>query len=914
MRKRLRRTAFMSLFFMCSSGLSAALAAAPNRYEGRFCEGEGDVDFIRLIDDSFAFFHPGPVVPNLSMLYQPDWDTFEEGAGWGAWWIQNSYGFAYAATPFLQEPWFSTLQRSLDLFWARQGDGKRVSHQEPPLVVPDGSLGDCASPGGIVYKQGDGNVSIHDWFYEATAAGVVMQAEILLAGRDRQAMARYLPMMRRACDFIERTRDPTNNLFLVGPACNLLAPSYGGVRQPDGSFGKGYLAGLSITYLAALDRMVEVFKLVDDQAQLAEYERRQLITRGSLPRLLTPGGYFVKSVEPNGVMHGVLGQVPFGYLEGVANADALALRVADDATARSIYKAIREYPAIRPFDFLLNNAPGLDDTYWLWGAAEPLEGFHRFGDWVNGGCWGTVEGRAILGYYRVGAFEDVRRSAARAMKWAKEFRMDAPWSQRGENSANSWSDTGANHVGGVSVMVDNFAIPAATIRGLFDYEYRCDRLILRPRVPRTVTAYKQKEPVRFGGKRLYLSCRNGGTRVESVTVNGQSQEVTSSDAAVLLYEQVPEEAHVEIVTGGGWEAEPALPAALPTPDAVTVAAAPQTELPESLRRPHAMLTAMAELLAGAPDVSEIDRAFVREALGAISAWRDRTAIEPQGFFRPMTVEKRDSIVRFYEKAALAMFKGFNKRMSEYANSPDAAKKRVADLYRQIGVNGTAALLVSVAQYSSEPNASGLNGHFPVSSNDLGQAAGTTLAATGVLTAYDGAMTDKNGNPLNGAAYLFDGGRAYGGKYPTTATSSEFDPDVAVNYWRFDSSWCCATPATGATLTVTFPPRAGGHDISSIVSLSGYAAGRQVQAYAVAVLAHGSAEWTDLGTVSGGTDGFVAGGFHEVRLTVTGGRGGLLASGADAVRFTFLNTTDYGMSQSGGVSVYREIDINGKAAE
>ena len=28
------------------------------------------------------------------------------------------------------------------------------------------------------------------------------------------------------------------------------------------------------------------------------------------------------------------------------------------------------------------------------------------------------------------------------MKWAKDFRMDAPWSQRGENTNNPWSDTG----------------------------------------------------------------------------------------------------------------------------------------------------------------------------------------------------------------------------------------------------------------------------------------------------------------------------------------------------------------------------------------------------------------------------------------------------------------------------------------
>ena len=164
-------------------------------------------------------------------------------------------------------------------------------------------------------------------------------------------------------NFIEKASDPNNNLFLVGPACNLLAPSYGGVKQPDGTFGKGYLAGLSITYLAALDRMVELYKLTGDNEKLAEYERRRKITRESLTLLLTPEGYFVKSIEPGGIKHGVLGQKQFGYLEGVANADAVGLRVVDTRTSEKIYKQIAAYPAIRPFDFLLTNAPGLDDTY-----------------------------------------------------------------------------------------------------------------------------------------------------------------------------------------------------------------------------------------------------------------------------------------------------------------------------------------------------------------------------------------------------------------------------------------------------------------------------------------------------------------------------------------------------------------------
>ena len=180
--------------------------------------------------------------------------------------------------------------------------------------------------------------------------------------------------MERACDFIERTRDPKNNLFLVGPACNLLAPSYGGVKQPDGTFGKGYLAGLSITYLAALDRMVELYKLAGDKGKLAEYERRQKITRESLPQLLTPAGYFVKSSNPAASSTACWARSSSATSK--AWPTPTPWRCAWPTTQRPgrIYQQIAAFPAIRPFDFLLTNAPGLDDTYWNWGNDRGRDG------------------------------------------------------------------------------------------------------------------------------------------------------------------------------------------------------------------------------------------------------------------------------------------------------------------------------------------------------------------------------------------------------------------------------------------------------------------------------------------------------------------------------------------------------------
>ncbi len=663
-------------------------------YNGRFCSGNGELASLRLIDESFAFFHPNPVVPNLSMVYQPEWNTLEEGAGWGAWWIQNSYGFSYAAVPFLQEPWFSLLQRSWDLHWKHQGDGKRKGlHSDESsytynLVAPDGSLGDAASPHFIVYKQGDGNVKIHDWYYEGAAAAVIMQAEILLASRDTAKIKHYLPKMKRACDFIERTRDPENNLFRVGPASNLLAPSFGGVQLSDGTFGKSYLAGLSISCLAALDRMAELYKITGNELQLREIEKRRKMTRESLSLLKAADGYFVKSVEPGGLKHGVLGQEKYGYLEGVANADAVALRVADELTAEKIYEQIAAYPDIRPFDFLLTNAPGLDDTYWSWGntSGPGMGGFHKFGEWVNGGVWGTVEGRAILMYARLGKFEDIHRSASRAMKWAKDFRMDAPWSQFGENTSNPWSDTGKFQTEGVAVMIDNFAIPAATIRGLFDYDYRSDRLILRPSIPPSISLYTQKEPVRFGEKKLFLSVQNEGPVIAKAEINEEVIKNNSSGEMVLLYDELPMEAHVRITMTGGWSEK--LPGAdYPVlPSLTAPVSSPQSEIPampESLKKPFEHLSAMKEVLAKEPKMN-FEKAFVGEALEAIEACRLRSSVETgEGYFRALTPERIQAINRFYEQAALAMYGGFVNQMERYRIEGNADQKALGELFEAI---------------------------------------------------------------------------------------------------------------------------------------------------------------------------------------------------------------------------------------
>ena len=78
----------------------------------------------------------------------------------------------------------------------------------------------CATPparAGSIYKQGDGRMDIHDWGMEFTAAGVVMQAELLLISRDPEAIAQVPAQARALSRTSSRSRrDPKNNLFLAG--------------------------------------------------------------------------------------------------------------------------------------------------------------------------------------------------------------------------------------------------------------------------------------------------------------------------------------------------------------------------------------------------------------------------------------------------------------------------------------------------------------------------------------------------------------------------------------------------------------------------------------------------------------------------------------------------------------------------
>ncbi|HEY3280669.1 MAG TPA: hypothetical protein VGN26_00205 [Armatimonadota bacterium] len=643
--------------------VASVAMGAEDRFEGKHFAGRGDARYLGLLETARRMFAPDPQYQNLSMLYMPAWNGFVEGPTWDAWWVQNSYGTTYCALPFYREPYTTFLLNAQNLWFSQMGDGERKGAND--WVAPDGCLCDCARPGWIMYRQGDGRTAIHDWGVEFTAAGLLMQCELLLISRDEGAISHYLPLLERCAGFLETRRDPKTSLYLAGPAGNLLAPSFAGWRRPDGSYGQAYLAGLSVTTIAALDRLSELESLAGRAKQARVYHQRRNASRKALARLATPEGYLINSLDPDGVRHGVFGAKQHGYFESSPNHDAIAFRVVGDSEARRIYRKMASIPELRPYHFILPNYPSYDDMY------EKPEGLWGYGTWVNGGHWSTCEARMMLAYSRLGRFEDARASMEHLLTFARDFRMDNPLTQRGSQVYQPGEK--------VNLCYDTFGPAAGLLRGLFEYLYGAKELTLIPHIPRGITELRQKDPIRFGTKLLWLSTYGRG-RITGVRVNGREWRRFTPSRVTLPYSGTPDRARVVLLLGGA-SVPPAEGDRLPPVDVLSGG--------DAVTRGGAG-GPLARFVAGMEAAGlggSYEAAHARLALAAEQAASERRSLVAAGKLNPLTGDREEAAQRSYEEASRRLRDGLVAQLGTYASSSHPDRQRIGGIWRRAQVGG-----------------------------------------------------------------------------------------------------------------------------------------------------------------------------------------------------------------------------------
>ena len=124
------------LFLATAVSSMPGTAHAVENFEGRFYAGQGDIEYLRLLDISRRMFSPDPEFQNITMLYTPSWNGLVEGPTWGAWWVQNSYGPTYCGLPVFDEPFHTfsqveaqgikagTLDGDITLLWMEDEKGE----------------------------------------------------------------------------------------------------------------------------------------------------------------------------------------------------------------------------------------------------------------------------------------------------------------------------------------------------------------------------------------------------------------------------------------------------------------------------------------------------------------------------------------------------------------------------------------------------------------------------------------------------------------------------------------------------------------------------------------------------------------------------------------------------------------------
>lgn len=505
--------------------------SSPQTFNGIYFQGTGDVAYLQALEDAFAMTQPSATTACLPLLYMRDWNGFVEGPTWNAWWIQNSFGPSYTMMPFLTEPYQTWLTNSQSLWFALMGDGKRRGGDGG--IGPVGCLCDAARPDWVFYRQGDGRVAIHDWCMGFTAAGLILECELMLIKRDKAEIARMLPKLEAVAGFLDSRRDPKTNLLLGGVACNLLAPSFGGWLKSDGTRDKAYLAELAVNYIAGLDRLIEVCVMAGRRDRAAVYATRRDLVKKALPKLMGADGCFIQALAPDGTRYGVFGAAKHGYFETAPNHDAMCFRVVDDDQAARIYRKIRSIPELRPHKLILPNYPGYDSMY-------ENDGLFQYGVWVNGGHWTTAEARMIMGYYRVGAQADALGAFSRIRDLAKAFRADNNLTDRGAKLYQPGQP--------YNVVYDCWGAPGGMLRGLFEYIYTARGLRLYPHLPAGVTRLAQRFPVMFGRKRLFISAAGAGP-IRQVLMDGKPIYSFDGKSAFLTLDGRPGVVTVQIVLG-----------------------------------------------------------------------------------------------------------------------------------------------------------------------------------------------------------------------------------------------------------------------------------------------------------------------------------------------------------------------------
>lgn len=292
----------------------------------------------------------------------------------------------------------------------------------------------------------------------------------------------------------------------------------------------------------------------------------------------------------------------------------------------------------------------------------------------------------ILAYYRLGKYEDARRSMGQLLRFARRFRMDNPLVKCGSDVYQPNEP--------INLCYDSFGPPAALIRGLFEYLYGAEKLELRPHIPPGIEALEQRFPVRFGRKRIYLRTVGSGS-VTAVRINGEEWKGFNADSILLPHDKMPDTARIIIALGGAQpEADRETPPGEGPAGSVADAdarpgapARPAGEVPPELKLLDgraSRLRALADRLAGEGLGEGYVAAHARLAAESVATIHERRRGLAAGEIKELPEPSRSAAEQAYLQAASRLCDGLEKVLATYEGAEDPRRRAIHRLWVETG--------------------------------------------------------------------------------------------------------------------------------------------------------------------------------------------------------------------------------------
>ena len=214
------------------------------------------------------------------------------------------------------------------------------------------------------------------------------------------------------------------------------------------------------------------------------------------------------------------------------------------------------------------------------------------------------------------------------------------------------------------------------IRGLFEYLYKADELVLVPHIPSTITKLQQNFPIRFGDKRIYLRTRGSGP-MTSVLVNGRKWSKRDRMNIHLPYDKLSDVTYLDVVFGNDQVNEDPCP--MPHVQRRSGSNPFRTASNPLIQRETRVLDFCNRMdqVGFHTRYERIHAALCRDAIDVVF---ERINMVASGEIKKLPEASQKAADKSYVDAADRLFDGLDSLMKQYKTSDDATRKQIAGLW------------------------------------------------------------------------------------------------------------------------------------------------------------------------------------------------------------------------------------------